>query len=53
LENDASHQAAFRGEMERFLGKTDLRESVTNPDFWPLLILTLREKAPRPTIDRP
>jgi len=53
LEDDASHQRAFRREMDRFLGKTDLRESVTNPDFWPLLILTLREKAPRPTIDRP
>jgi len=45
LEDDASHQRAFRLEMERFLGKTDLRESVTSPDFWPLLILTLREKA--------
>jgi hypothetical protein len=31
--------------MERFLGKTDLRESVTSPDFWPLLTLTLREKS--------
>ena len=47
LEDDASHQLAFRREMERFLGKTDLRESVTSPDFWPLLILTLREKTAR------
>ena len=49
LEGDASHQLAFRREMERFLGKTDLRESVTSPDFWSLLILTLREKAARTT----
>jgi len=49
LEDDASHQLAFRREMERFLGKTDLRESVTSPDFWPLLILTLRDKAARTT----
>ncbi len=53
LEDDASHQRAFRQEMERFLGKTDLRESVTNPDFWPLLILTLRERGPGPTSVRP
>ena len=45
LEDDASHQRAFRLEMERFLGTNDLRESVTNPDFWSLLMLTLREKA--------
>ena len=45
LEHDASHQRAFRSEMERFLGKTDLRESVTSPAFWHLLILTLREKS--------
>jgi predicted nucleotidyltransferase component of viral defense system len=49
LEDEESHQRAFRREMERFLGKNDLRESVTNPDFWPLLILTLRESAPRPS----
>lgn len=47
LEDDPSHKHAFRREMERFLGKTDLRESVTSPDFWPLLILTLREKSAR------
>ena len=47
LEDDASHMHAFRREMGRFLGKTDLRDTVTSPDFWPLLILTLREKAAR------
>jgi predicted nucleotidyltransferase component of viral defense system len=47
LADDAIHQRAFRQEMERFLGQTDLRESVDSPDFWPLLILSLREQAAR------
>ncbi len=45
LTEDVTHRRAFRQEMERFLPKTDLRESISHADFWALLILTLQEQA--------
>ena len=49
LADDRTHRRAFQQEMKRFLGKTDLRESLHGPDFWPLVILTLQEQYNRIT----
>lgn len=47
LAEDRMHRQAFQQEMERFLGTTTLRESLDNPDFWSLVILTLQEQCDR------
>ncbi|MCF7848296.1 MAG: nucleotidyl transferase AbiEii/AbiGii toxin family protein [Kiritimatiellales bacterium] len=47
LETDPNHPSEFRQEMERFLPATTIREAIQHPDFWSLLILSLREQESR------
>ncbi len=45
LERDPVYQKRFQKEMERFLPASDVREATHQPEFWFLLISTLREHA--------
>ena len=47
LADDPAHRRAFQLEMQRFLGKRDLRKSLSDPDLWPLVVLTLQEQYDR------
>jgi len=45
LEASATQQREFQNEMERFLPATDVQTSIQQPEFWNVLIHTLREHA--------
>ena len=49
LEMDPDHQQAFRKEMERFLPAADTREAIQHPQFWSLLLTSLRDQESRLT----
>ncbi len=47
LETETKHRQEFRKEMERFLPASDVRESLQNEQFWPLVITTLKDHQSR------